>query len=1741
MNATLADAVAPLTRQTLAAWAVLSIDVETDPGDGQRIFQIGAVRSDDGRALGLATSRLGAAEVVRRVDALTQGARLLVGHNLRRHDLPQLRGQYPGLRLLALPAIDTLELSAIAFPSNPYHRLVKGYKLLSDCRNNPTKDARLALDLLGDEVDALRAMHAADPRWLALLHALLAPDAALDRLLRGIRQASAPGPADAQRLALARFTPLCCSTRLAQLTAPEAADDAGQRQALAYALGWVRVAGGNSVLPAWVHHELPAVRGCVTALRERDCGQAGCAWCRGQHDPEALLRAHFDKPGFRAMPAAPQGGSLQRAIAVAGLARRSLLAVLPTGGGKSICYQLPALVHYARAGRLTVVVSPLQSLMKDQVDNLLAAGVDCAVTLNGLLTPLERRAALDRIRLGDAGIVLVSPEQFRSRSFCDAIRHREIAAWVFDEAHCLSKWGHDFRTDYLYVSRFIREHFAGQAAPVACFTATAKPEVIDDLGAHFRDGLGVELDRFLGGHERDNLAYAVVRAPQAQKAQHIVELLRGALADGGAAVVFCATRRTAERTAELVSAAGTPCGCYHGGLAPELRKDIQQRFIVGELAVIAATNAFGMGVDKPDIRLVVHADIPGSLENYLQEAGRAGRDGRPARCVLLFDEDDVETQFRLGAGSRLTPRDFQGLLKAVRDRVRRLKKPEIVVSALELLAGSEGTGIAIEGHDAATKVTTAVAWLERAGFLRRNENNTRVFPTSLRVASLDDARRRVDAANLPQRTWKRYLAVVTAMFRSLGPEGLSTDELMLEAGIAPDECFRIVHALEKIGVLSNDLGLTVRLCKGVRGASDLALVHLDRMERELLALMSELAPDAADSHAAGAPGAEQHLSIRPLCTALRRRLELADGDARVSPQAVRNCLRSLCENFGSANEKRSLLQVRSTGADGLRVVVHRPWSQVREICARRRAVAQVVLARLLASLPAGSRDASLIVECKARELIEAITSDIDLRGTLRDPAAALEHALLYLHENKVLELDKGRSVFRSAMTIQTDPAALKRRFVKDDFAPLEEHYRERTLQTHVMHEYARLGGDDPARATALVAAYFSWPRKRFVREFFKGRADLLELATTDESFRRIVDALQHPVQQALVEKPASGNHLVLAGPGSGKTRVIVHRIAYLLRVRRVAPQRIIALAFNRSAAVELRRRLAALAGDDARGVTVLTYHAMALRLTGTSLAAVSVGGAGVDFDRLLQDAVDLLEGRSDALADADELRDRLLQGYEYIFVDEYQDIDERQYALVSALAGRRLADPEARLSIMAVGDDDQNIYSFKGASVAFIRRFQHDYGGELSYLVENFRSTQHIIAAANHLIQRAADRMKVDHPIRIDARRAADPPGGRWAALDPQHQGRVRLITAPADANRQAQLVFDELARLRQADPGLALGEVAVLARTHRTLLPLRALCEDQGLRCELLTRESARSQLALMQSREGWRVARLLRARRARRVSLPALRRLLARWSRPAPDNPYWADLAAALAEFELSSGAGLLPAAELLDALYEAADDTRRGGHPQALKLMTAHGAKGLEFSHVIVMDCADWRWSGDDERRLLYVAMTRARQTLTLMRAEGGRNPWLVDLGTVDGVADLLPARRPGHRPELDRQRLTLGPADVDIGFAGRHGPQHPVHAGIAALAPGDAVMLHGRELRSASGRTVGRLAGKAAPDPATALPGQVAGKVTGILVRCREQSPPEYLANVRSPQWEVVLAELVRDDPGAVGDREADDPG
>ncbi|MGH8589576.1 MAG: 3'-5' exonuclease, partial [Gammaproteobacteria bacterium] len=356
---------------------------------------------------------------------------------------------------------------------------------------------------------------------------------------------------------------------------------------------------------------------------------------------------------------------------------------------------------------------------------------------------------------------------------------------------------------------------------------------------------------------------------------------------------------------------------------------------------------------------------------------------------------------------------------------------------------------------------------------------------------------------------------------------------------------------------------------------------------------------------------------------------------------------------------------------------------------------------------------------------------------------------------------------------------------------------------------------------------------------------------------------------------------------------------------------------------------------------------------------------------------------------------------------------------------------------MAVGDDDQNIYAFRKTSVGFIRRFTEDYHAEPVYLVENYRSTQHIISAANEIIAPAPGRMKIDHPIRIDHARLRDPPGGRWETLDELTRGQVHLFRVPGDRNLQAQLALREIERLRALDGEADWSDFAVLGRTHETLEPIRAYCELHGIPY----RTGERAGLSAIKTREGHALLGALRRRSGRLIPVRALFRWIAAHARADPRNPWWEDLMACAVDLDLAVGDVRVPALEAIEWFYGSAGIRARQA-PGHLNVLTAHGVKGREFKHVVVLDAGDWKGGGAEERRLLYVAMTRAKETLSLFQSRG--NPFLCALGDSEAVRTVEPKVLPLPSAALDRIHRELTPRDVDLGFAGRRAAEHPVHA-------------------------------------------------------------------------------------------------
>ncbi len=348
--------------------------------------------------------------------------------------------------------------------------------------------------------------------------------------------------------------------------------------------------------------------------------------CDRTTDVLTALHAHFGHRAFR-----PGQEQLVSAV-VSGC---DVLAVMPTGSGKSLGYQLPAVMLPGT----TLVVSPLISLMKDQVDELNRRGIPSGA-LHSMLSDVKRAEVVRAAREGRLRLLYVAPERFASDSFVRLLGELTIARFVIDEAHCVSEWGHDFRPDYRRLRAAAAACRSSDARsgrpPIAAFTATATPEVRDDIVAL----TGLESPQILvAGFDRPNIFLRVTQADECEKDDLLPRLV-----GGRRALVYAATRKTAEAAAATLQAAGIEASAYHAGLKDDERTRVQDAFASGALRVVCATNAFGMGIDRPDVEAVVHYAIPGSVEAYYQEIGRAGRDGRPAVATLLWDPADVATR-----------------------------------------------------------------------------------------------------------------------------------------------------------------------------------------------------------------------------------------------------------------------------------------------------------------------------------------------------------------------------------------------------------------------------------------------------------------------------------------------------------------------------------------------------------------------------------------------------------------------------------------------------------------------------------------------------------------------------------------------------------------------------------------------------------------------------------------------------------------------------------------------------------------------------------------------------------------------------------------------------------------------------------------------------------------------------------------------------------------------------------------
>ena len=359
-----------------------------------------------------------------------------------------------------------------------------------------------------------------------------------------------------------------------------------------------------------------------------------------------LLQTYFGYTSFRSAQEAPVESLLKN---------EDVVAIMPTGAGKSICFQIPAL---CKSG-LTVVFSPLISLMKDQVDGLMDQNIPAAL-INSTLTQTEFNKTMYDVRSGNIKLLYIAPERLGSNFFCNVLRSMPISQVIVDEAHCISQWGHDFRPSYRLIGDWLAS--LPKRPVVGAFTATATKAVENDI----KTLLGLDhANVYVTGFDRPNLSFSVVRTPK--RMDYVVDYVRRHSHENG--IIYCSTRKDVERVYDNLTRAGIQTGYYHAGLSDEMRKDMQNKYAFDQLQVMVATNAFGMGIDKSNVRYVLHYQMPRNMESYYQEAGRAGRDGAPAECILLYSGQDVRVHKYLIEQGHLEPQREQVELRKLQSMI----------------------------------------------------------------------------------------------------------------------------------------------------------------------------------------------------------------------------------------------------------------------------------------------------------------------------------------------------------------------------------------------------------------------------------------------------------------------------------------------------------------------------------------------------------------------------------------------------------------------------------------------------------------------------------------------------------------------------------------------------------------------------------------------------------------------------------------------------------------------------------------------------------------------------------------------------------------------------------------------------------------------------------------------------------------------------------------------------------------
>lgn len=1222
--------------------------------------------------------------------------------------------------------IDTLTISPFLRAEYPYHKLEKGYKYAGLC-NDPIKDVKECHKRLKDEIERFLEMrdNNEDKVILDIIASLLKrkdesfqPESKLDYEelweqenhffeLVGFKvpkEYDGEGE-DEDETIINNITEKIMILYKGEIC--ESARDAVKEyvkktpRALGYYLAniFVNKKMNESDSDHIRHVSLsPYVERCFMGidelnrtLRGTKCKDAKCSYCKKMFDADKALKRIFpDKKGFLTINENGKERSLQKEGAELALENKSIFAIFPTGGGKSLTFQLPAIMQWEQMGALTVVISPLQSLMNDQIKECNENNkIGEMVTINGSQTDRERKDSIEMVRSGQASVLEISPEILRSSRIHGLLRDRMIARFVIDEAHCFSSWGQEFRPDYQYIGKLLEKlkKYKGLNSniPVSCFTATANKNVIRDIKKYFEDEKWkYELEDCMTKAQRNNLSYEIRRVETGSKQTdnrdtirdkceeakkiELLELLKSILNSdkkrlGGSIIVFAAYTKSTEALARAINVefGAEIAQFFHGDMPKEDKKAAQDSFMEGKCKIMVSTSAFGMGVDKKDVRYVIHYDISQSFEDYVQEAGRAGRDGRCAKCIILYSEGDydLDTIDNLQSVSKITLRDINIIWNYIRSIKRKDKN---VLTSFKVLSSKIRTKkTANKNKDSAeNKARAIIQILENKRYLERNDDITRSYCVAKKSQDPKEILK-----TLPDETDKVWMNCILDYMNDhrFDPDGVDIITLRNETALLVERS----ENYEQIkGIFENrrkDVGAFIKLLRLLNDKSAV-MTHSDvRLSLET----EKTAVESVESKTE-----EIYKEENRMFKVLQKNSGVLDFSEDKGKYTRKILMIWRYDGYVDKYNSLETLKCRTRKKEYAKWIEE--CIRIREHIINRREVCE-----------------KLWQKVKEKGVFEFNKSDF-LNENSEFSSTDLDSALRFFSYMELLDVRDETRVFEKSisLTIKKDEE-----FKEDDYSDMTNYYSRKDYQKIILKKFVDIvSGKPDGSATKMISDYFSCEWSKFLNDYKiedeKNKSDISKNDLYHFYKGRKLNAKQIKVVDEGVGQNARIHPIVhvTAGPGSGKTTVMVKKVASLIGREGYEPQDILILSHTNATNDEIKSRIADEIGSDAYRIEIRTFHSFANAVNDV---------LGMDERSTSKYDCKYFSALADELRKLKETpiyQENAIYRKKVLILDEAQDLNEYMYEFICGLKAVNYDNEKNYLRIIMVADDNQLIHDF---------------------------------------------------------------------------------------------------------------------------------------------------------------------------------------------------------------------------------------------------------------------------------------------------------------------------------------------------------------------------------------------------------------------------------------------------------------